>query len=91
LASTVALTWDTFVSEYTAFNKLNIDPAEYHLNGEDVESIFILLVALRPEVEKYVNAMEKINSATEKIKPVVENTINDFDKAMKNFFRKNNI
>lgn len=98
LASNVALTWDSYVDEYLSFNNLKLNPADYHLNGEDVEDLLMFFIALLPEMEKTFQTLMAFDNATNKVKDTTRNVVNkieptldEFEKAMKQFFKKNDI
>ncbi len=86
-ADNVAADWNLFVTEYCNFYGIKDKENYLFQNGTEVISIFKIILETIPEVEKYLQIAEKMTPALEK----AETTINDFEKTMKDFFKKYDI
>lgn len=94
--------WNDFVEDYFAFYYPEDENEEYKkyqfLNGKEIMATIALIIQSAPEINKYLQVFENINSVTNKIntnlqsaKELIEPTTDEFKRIMKDFFDKYDI
>ena len=87
IADEAVVSWNSFVSAYCDFYKIDNKENYFFQNGVEIIDIFKIILETIPEVERYLKVAEKVAPAIEK----AETTLTDFEETMKDFFKKYNI